>query len=126
MTKQTNRGGACTLANTSMTVNRMGLPTEDFGNDFRFRGEYHRGSCSDIFSGDGVSPHLRDQAARRPVEGDNIQFAKDAIVAINAHDVNSYLKRVDEFYVGESEAVPGSIHGHVGLANAHNHVPGVS
>jgi len=48
-------------------------------------------------------------------EKENIQFAKEAIAAINAHDITSYLKYVDESYIGESETVPGPIHGHAGL-----------
>jgi steroid delta-isomerase-like uncharacterized protein len=48
-------------------------------------------------------------------EKDNLQHAKEAIAAINAHDINTYLKHIDESYVGESETVPGPIHGHAGV-----------
>jgi steroid delta-isomerase-like uncharacterized protein len=46
---------------------------------------------------------------------DNVKIAKQAIAAINAHDIDGYLKFVDDSFVGESETVPGPIHGHSGL-----------
>jgi steroid delta-isomerase-like uncharacterized protein len=46
-------------------------------------------------------------------EKDNIQLAKQAIAAINAHDIESYLKHLDESYAGESETL-GSVHGREG------------
>lgn len=46
-------------------------------------------------------------------EKDNLQLAKEAMAAINAHDIESYLKYVDESYVGESETT-GLIHGREG------------
>lgn len=46
-------------------------------------------------------------------EKDNLQHAKEAIAAINAHDIDSYLKHVDKSFVGESETM-GVIHGHEG------------
>jgi steroid delta-isomerase-like uncharacterized protein len=36
-------------------------------------------------------------------EKDNIEFAKEQIAALNARDLDSYLSRIDESYVGESE-----------------------
>jgi steroid delta-isomerase-like uncharacterized protein len=47
-------------------------------------------------------------------EKDNLQHAKEAIAAINAHDIDGYLKHVDNAYVGESETM-GTVHGHSGL-----------
>lgn len=44
------------------------------------------------------------------VEQDNIRLAKEAIDAINAHDIERYLTYVDDSYVGESETT-GLIHG---------------
>jgi steroid delta-isomerase-like uncharacterized protein len=46
---------------------------------------------------------------------DNIQFAEQAIAAINARDIDRYLQRIDESYVGESEIAPGPIRGHQGV-----------
>jgi steroid delta-isomerase-like uncharacterized protein len=47
-------------------------------------------------------------------EKDNLQFAKQAIAAINAHDINEYLQLIDDSYVAESETLPAAIHGHEG------------
>lgn len=47
-------------------------------------------------------------------EKDNLQFANHAIAAINAHDINEYLQLIDDSYVGESETLPGPIHGREG------------
>jgi steroid delta-isomerase-like uncharacterized protein len=46
-------------------------------------------------------------------EQDNLQASKQAIAAINAHDIDTYLKHIDESYVGESETV-GVVHGRDG------------
>jgi steroid delta-isomerase-like uncharacterized protein len=46
-------------------------------------------------------------------EQDNLQISKQAIAAINAHDIDAYLKTVDESYVGESEMV-GVVQGREG------------
>jgi steroid delta-isomerase-like uncharacterized protein len=46
---------------------------------------------------------------------DNIQFAEQAITAINARDIDRYLQRIDESYVGESEIAPGPIRGPQGV-----------
>ncbi len=45
---------------------------------------------------------------------DNLQIARDAIAAVNAHDIDSYLKYIDGSYVGESETMPGPIRGRDG------------
>ena len=36
-------------------------------------------------------------------EKDNIQVAEQAIAALNAHDLDRYLKLIDDSYVGETE-----------------------
>jgi len=48
-------------------------------------------------------------------EKENIQLAEQAISALNAHEVDRYLKLIDESYVGESEMAPGPIRGHDGV-----------
>jgi steroid delta-isomerase-like uncharacterized protein len=47
-------------------------------------------------------------------EKDNLQFAKQAIAAVNAHDIDRYLQLIDSSYVAESETLPAPIHGHEG------------
>jgi steroid delta-isomerase-like uncharacterized protein len=47
-------------------------------------------------------------------EKDSLQFAKEAIAAINAHDIDAYLTHIDDSYIGESETVPGPLQGHEG------------
>ena len=47
-------------------------------------------------------------------EKENIQTAKEALAAFNAHDIEGYLRHVDNSYVGESETM-GKVHGHQGL-----------
>ncbi len=46
-------------------------------------------------------------------EQDHVKLAKTALAAINAHDIDGYLKNIDEKFVGESEAL-GKVHGHDG------------
>ena len=46
-------------------------------------------------------------------EQDNLQLANEAIAAINAHDIDGYVKLLDDSYVGESEII-GTIHGRDG------------
>jgi steroid delta-isomerase-like uncharacterized protein len=48
-------------------------------------------------------------------EKENIQLAEQAIAALNAHDIDRYLQRIDDSYVGESEMSPGPIRGHDGV-----------
>ncbi len=43
-------------------------------------------------------------------EKDNLQLAKEALAAVNAHDIDSYVNLIDDSYVGESETI-GTIHG---------------
>jgi steroid delta-isomerase-like uncharacterized protein len=47
-------------------------------------------------------------------EKDNRDFARKAIAALNAHDIDSYLQHIDDAYVGESETLPGPVHGREG------------
>jgi len=47
-------------------------------------------------------------------EKDNLQLAHKAIAAINAHDIDSYLQQIDDSYIGESETLPGPVHGREG------------
>ncbi len=46
-------------------------------------------------------------------EQDNLQLANEAIAAINAHDIDGYVKLLEDSYVGESEII-GTIHGRDG------------
>jgi len=48
-------------------------------------------------------------------EKENIQLAEQAIADINARNIDSYLKRVDESFVGESEIAPGPVRGPQGV-----------
>jgi len=48
-------------------------------------------------------------------EKDNIQLAEKQIAALNARDLDQYLSRIDDSYVGESETVPGPIRGRDGV-----------
>jgi|HubBroStandDraft_6_1064221.scaffolds.fasta_scaffold199956_3 steroid delta-isomerase-like uncharacterized protein len=45
---------------------------------------------------------------------DNVQIARNAIAAVNAHDIEGYLQYIDDSYIGESETAPGPIHGRDG------------
>jgi steroid delta-isomerase-like uncharacterized protein len=47
-------------------------------------------------------------------EKDNRDFARQAIAAINAHNIESYLQHIDDSYVAESETLPGPVHGREG------------
>ena len=44
-------------------------------------------------------------------EKDNIELAKQQIAALNARDLDGYLSRIDESYVGHSETRPEPIRG---------------
>lgn len=46
-------------------------------------------------------------------EQDHVKLAKAALAAINTHDIDSYLKNLDDSFVGESEAL-GKVHGRDG------------
>ena len=48
-------------------------------------------------------------------ENDNIEYAKKQIAALNARDLDGYLSRIDESYVGQSETAPGPIQGREGV-----------
>jgi steroid delta-isomerase-like uncharacterized protein len=48
-------------------------------------------------------------------ENENIEYVKQQIAALNAHDVDSYASRIDESYVGHSEMSPGPIRGPEGV-----------
>ena len=48
-------------------------------------------------------------------EKENIQLAEKQIAALNARDLDQYLSRIDDSYVGESEIAPGPIRGRDGL-----------
>jgi steroid delta-isomerase-like uncharacterized protein len=47
-------------------------------------------------------------------EKENIQLAEKQIAALNARDLEQYLSRIDDSYVGESEIAPGPIRGREG------------
>jgi steroid delta-isomerase-like uncharacterized protein len=46
-------------------------------------------------------------------EQDHVKLAKAALAAINAHDIDGYLKNIDDSFVAESEAL-GKVHGRDG------------
>jgi steroid delta-isomerase-like uncharacterized protein len=48
-------------------------------------------------------------------EKDNIELAKQQIAALNARDLDGYLSRIDESYVGHSETRPEPIRGVEGV-----------
>jgi steroid delta-isomerase-like uncharacterized protein len=48
-------------------------------------------------------------------ENENIEYAKQQIAALNAHDVDGYVSRIDESYVGHSEMSPGPVRGPEGV-----------
>jgi len=48
-------------------------------------------------------------------EQENIQIAQQQIAALDAHDLDRYLQRIDESYVGESEMVPEPVRGPAGV-----------
>ena len=48
-------------------------------------------------------------------EQENIQTVKQGVALVNARDLDGYLQRIDESYVGESETVPGGIRGPAGV-----------
>jgi len=53
-------------------------------------------------------------------EKENIQLAEQAIAALNARDIDRYLQRIDESYIGESETAPGPIRGPEGVRQNFN------
>jgi steroid delta-isomerase-like uncharacterized protein len=46
---------------------------------------------------------------------DNIRFSEQQIAALNARDLDGYLSRIDDAYVGQSETAPGPIRGREGV-----------
>jgi steroid delta-isomerase-like uncharacterized protein len=55
-------------------------------------------------------------------EKENIQLAEQAIAALNARDLDRYLQRIDESYIGESETAPGPIRGPEGVRQTLNNL----
>jgi predicted ester cyclase len=48
-------------------------------------------------------------------EKDNIRFTEQQVAALNARDLDGYLSRMDDAYVGQSELAPGPIRGREGV-----------
>jgi predicted ester cyclase len=48
-------------------------------------------------------------------EQENIQLVRQGAALLNAHDIDGYVQRLDESYVGESETVPGGVRGPAGV-----------
>ena len=48
-------------------------------------------------------------------EKDNILFSEQQIAALNARDLDRYLTRIDDSYVGQAETAPGPIRGREGV-----------
>ncbi len=48
-------------------------------------------------------------------EKDNVQYAEQQVAALNARDLDGYLSRIDDSYVGQSETAPGPIRGREGV-----------
>jgi steroid delta-isomerase-like uncharacterized protein len=48
-------------------------------------------------------------------EKENIEYAKQQIAALNARDLDGYVSRIDDSYVGQSETAPGPIRGREGV-----------
>ena len=48
-------------------------------------------------------------------EKDNILFSEQQIAALNSRDLDRYLARIDDSYVGHSETAPGPIRGREGV-----------
>ena len=48
-------------------------------------------------------------------EKDNILFSEQQIAALNSRDLDRYLDRIDDSYVGHSETAPGPIRGREGV-----------
>lgn len=46
---------------------------------------------------------------------DNILFSEQQIAALNSRDLDRYLTRIDDSYVGQSETAPGPIRGREGV-----------
>jgi len=48
-------------------------------------------------------------------EQENIRLAEEQIALLNAHDLDRYLQRIDESYIGESEIMPEPVRGPAGV-----------
>jgi steroid delta-isomerase-like uncharacterized protein len=48
-------------------------------------------------------------------EQENIRVAEQQIAALNAHDLDRYLQRFDDAYIGESEMMPEPVRGPAGV-----------
>jgi steroid delta-isomerase-like uncharacterized protein len=48
-------------------------------------------------------------------EEENLRFAEEALAALNAHDIDRYLQRLDDSYVSESELAPGPVQGRAAM-----------
>ena len=48
-------------------------------------------------------------------EKDNILYSEQQIAALNSRDLDPYLTRIDDSYVGQSETAPGPIRGREGV-----------
>ena len=48
-------------------------------------------------------------------EKDNILFSEQQIAALNSRDLDRYLSRIDDSYIGQSETAPGPIRGRAGV-----------
>lgn len=48
-------------------------------------------------------------------EQENIQIAEKQIAALNAHNIDEYVSRIDESYIGESESPLSPIRGREGV-----------
>jgi predicted ester cyclase len=52
-------------------------------------------------------------------EQDNLRVAKDALAAINAHDLGGYVEHIADTFIGESE-LAGTVHGPDGARQVFN------
>ena len=48
-------------------------------------------------------------------EKDNVLFSEQQIAALNSRDLDRYLTRIDDSYIGHSETAPGPIRGREGV-----------
>ena len=48
-------------------------------------------------------------------EQENIELAKQQIAALNTRDLNAYVRRFDEAYIGQAETTPAPIRGPEGV-----------
>jgi steroid delta-isomerase-like uncharacterized protein len=66
----------------------------------------------------GPNPKFRATTEKRRsfmAEKENIEYAKQQIAALNARDLDGYVSRIDDSYVGQSETAPGPIRGREGV-----------